>query len=161
MGQLSKIRESRQKSREEALATLPTPPAAIQEPIRKTCEICGGENFWESIYLDGELRCERCEPAPADMVGRWVGPAAELLQQTKQGEDRGDGELCEPGTDSADYFVEYVTADGRRGLALRGYDNPRHANYNQRACAYIAIGVDAYERELEAIQAEWISHVIQ
>lgn len=38
---------------------------------KKPCEKCRGEIFWESIYLDGELRCVKCIPPPsADFVAR-------------------------------------------------------------------------------------------
>lgn len=136
------------------------PPKSVEQPA---CKICGGLNFWESIYLDGTLRCETCEPAPTpDMVGRWSGPAAELLQQANRAEPQSEpGEHYEPGTDPADRFVDYVTADGRKGLALRGFDNPRHANYNQRVCMYVAIGVTETEQRLDELQSEWRTEILQ
>ncbi len=153
MGMMTQILQSEKKISPKTAAPL--------KDVEKNqaCEICGGENFWESIYLDSVLRCETCEPAPApDMVGRWVGPAAQLLHQADhQGEAQGEDQPAnyEPGTDPADRFVEYVTACGRQGLALRGYDNPKHVNYNQRTCAYVTIGVDAYEQISSELHDEW------
>lgn len=130
-------------------------PEKPAEKIR-ACEKCGNANFWESIYLDSVLRCETCEPAPSPaMVGRWVGPAAELLQQVNNQAEH------EPADTDPDRFVEYITADGRRGLALRGFDNPRHTNYSQRTCAYVAIGVAQYDAELDQLQGEWRTEILR
>lgn len=36
------------------------------------CKICGGKFFWETIYLDGELRCIACEPPPSRELVGWI-----------------------------------------------------------------------------------------
>lgn len=36
------------------------------------CKICGGKFFWETIYLDGELRCFTCEPPPGRELVGWI-----------------------------------------------------------------------------------------
>ena len=61
----------------------------------------------------------------------------------------------------ADRFVEYQTADGRTGYALRGFNLLRHRNYDQRVNAYVQIGVDEYERRLGKIQDVWCADVVK
>lgn len=36
------------------------------------CRTCGAKTFWESVYLDGELRCTRCEPIPNRELVGWL-----------------------------------------------------------------------------------------
>lgn len=118
------------------------PESEKQEP---PCPWCNGKAFWESIYADSVWHCETCDPAPMlEIVGRRIGqpkklePHDEPLQATQ-----GVTSLAD---DLADQFTEFITADGRTGIARRGYDNLRGPNYNQRVCMYVAIGVAEYDR---------------
>lgn len=47
--------------------TVPTTPAC-------PCPTCNSHLAWESIYRDGVLRCDQCEPSPSPaMIGGWWG----------------------------------------------------------------------------------------
>ncbi len=147
MGMMSQILQGEKKT---AVAVAEPKPAAAD--VNQVCPICGCPDLWESIYADGVLRCDLCEPAPTpSIVGRRIGLAAAELELAEQGST----EDLPLGTDPADRYVEYVTADGRTGVVLRGYDNVHGANYNQRICAYVAIGVERYEQALDAMQEQW------
>ena len=157
MGQLSQIRESRRKSQEEARSAIPADQRSEPSPAATItpCPRCSGSSYWESIYQDGVLRCDTCEPAPTEeIVGRRVGqqPEADASEHTPTLADQ----LSDP-----DRFVEFRTREGAYGIALRGWDNPSSPNYNQRACAYAAIGVTAYDRSLDQLQDEWREEIVQ
>ena len=137
-------------------------PAKIENRIEKStekpiaektaCEKCGCPDLWESIYADGVLRCDLCEPAPTpDIVGRRVGLAAETLELDER---QGSTDDVPQGSDPADRFVNYVTADGQTGMALRGWNDPRSANYNQRLCMSVCIGAKRYKQLLDEWQDE-------
>lgn len=131
---------------------------------RPFCKKCGGRFFWESIYLDGVHRCEFCDAPPTpEIIGRWVGQQEALLegaehQDKPQQAVQGVTSLTD---DLTDQFTEYITADGRTGIARRGYDNLRSPNYNQRVCAYVAIGVAEYDRAAEKMQPAWRAEMVR
>lgn len=135
------------------------PKAEKQE---QPCHQCNGKAFWESIYADSVWHCETCDPAPMpEIVGKRIGqqsaPALEHQdkpQQTVQG-------VASLADDLADQFTEFITADGRTGIARRGYDNLRSPNYNQRVCAYVAIGVAEYDRAAEKMQPAWRAEMVR
>lgn len=134
------------------------PKIENQTTEKKSCEKCGCPDLWESIYGDGVLRCDLCEPAPTPgVVGRRIGPAAAELEHA---EPPGTADDLPVGADPADRFIEFISADGRTGLALRGFDNPRSSNFSPRICSYVDIGCARYERLIDSLQATWRIEIV-
>lgn len=89
------------------------------------CRKCGVKLFWESIYLDGELRCCRCEPIPSDeFVGRLVCLHDDGTWQVKNpresrraGEGRHDDQRQGPAAANCTTLADGVGdwGEGRRG----------------------------------------------
>lgn len=57
---------------------VPEQVVAIDHPVPSTpacpCPTCNSHLAWESIYRDGVLRCDQCEPSPSPaMIGGWWG----------------------------------------------------------------------------------------
>lgn len=87
-------------------------------------------------------------------------------RQDSQHDSSQDAHSSDPGNDltsddPSDRFVEYTTADGRTAYALRGFNNPRAKNYDQRASMYLAIGVDEYDRRVRSIQGELREEILK
>lgn len=134
------------------------------------------EYFFEQRITDG--RAPRSEAARDSAVGR-TGNSTTLVDGAGDTADGGDAAVadCDYGQagDSAgatsvdeleanafaDQFVEYQTADGRTGYALRGFNHPKHRNYDQRVNAYVVIGVGEYDRRLKKLQGVWRADVVK
>lgn len=136
-----------------------TAPKKKNEPATQNCAWCAGSRFWESIYLDGILRCEVCDPPPVeDMIGRRIGQPVAAPMPEPSAPVTGD-ELATRIREQLDRMVDVRLPDGRWALALPGWNVPSHANYNPRMCAYADPdrGVERYDVSLGQLQDEWRS----
>lgn len=108
---------------------------------------------WEQRIIDGKGPQELARERAA-----WIrAKSIPTLPALGDGDCGGEGADSngDPGCqDNYDRFVEFRTVDGRRGWALRGWDNPRSPNFNLRLVQAAGIGWEAADRILDDAQAE-------